>query len=207
VASHHRLLGAAYRPARLVNWTAERLGLASRHHLRVFLYHDVPEEEMGRLAEQLRWLARSWTFVTPDQFAAMAYGEAPVRGRSLLVTLDDGFASNRIAAERVLNPLGIRAVFFAVSEFVGIEHADDARRFIAERIQPGSHANDIPPRWRNMRWNDLEALLDQGHVIGGHTASHARLSSIDDSCLEQRSSHRSGRCRLPFCCLSRWASF
>ncbi len=32
-----------------------------------------------------------------------------------------------------------------------------------------------------MRWRDLEALLDQGHSIGCHTASHARLSTIDSN--------------------------
>ncbi|TAJ18018.1 MAG: polysaccharide deacetylase family protein, partial [Planctomycetota bacterium] len=30
----------------------------------------------------------------------------------------------------------------------------------------------------NLTWNDLSGLLDQGHAIGAHTASHVRLSAI-----------------------------
>lgn len=31
-----------------------------------------------------------------------------------------------------------------------------------------------------MNWDDLAALLEQSHSIGAHTASHARLSLIND---------------------------
>jgi peptidoglycan/xylan/chitin deacetylase (PgdA/CDA1 family) len=161
-----------------VSSSAQRLGLRSPNRLRVLIYHDVPTQELAPLATQLRWLARSWNFVSADEFGAMAAGDAPVRGKNLLVSFDDGFASNRVAAEHVLNPLGIRALFFAVSDFVGIEDRDEARRFIARNIQPGSRPEDLPSTWSNMGWADLEALLEQGHTIGGHTRTHARLSQI-----------------------------
>ena len=32
-----------------------------------------------------------------------------------------------------------------------------------------------------MNWDDLSALLEQGHTIGAHTKSHARLSTISDT--------------------------
>jgi len=108
----------------------------------------------------------------------MVAGDEPIHGRNLLLTFDDGFASNRVVAEEVLNPLGIRALFFVVSDLVRIEDRIQARCFMAERLFPEMHIEKLPAHWSNMGWRDLEALLEQGHCIGCHTASHARLSKI-----------------------------
>jgi peptidoglycan/xylan/chitin deacetylase (PgdA/CDA1 family) len=173
-----RILSASYYPLRLVRSIREPLGSVSRDRLRVLLYHDVAPEEQERFAAQLRWLARRWTFVGPDQFAAMVSGHAPVRGANLLLTFDDGFATNRVVAEQVLAPLGIRALFFVVSELVALESAQEARRFLTRRMWPGMREESAPAHWDSMRWADLEALLEQGHAIGAHTATHARLSEV-----------------------------
>lgn len=175
----HRILAGTYYPLKLAKAIGRPLGLTGPHRLRVLLYHDIAPNDQARFAEQLRWLARTWTFVTPEQFAAMISGCEPVCGSNLLVTFDDGFASNRVVAEEVLNPMGIRALFFVVSDFVAISDRDDARHFIAKHIQPGSSVDELPAHWANMGWADLEALLEQGHCIGGHTRTHARLSQID----------------------------
>jgi peptidoglycan/xylan/chitin deacetylase (PgdA/CDA1 family) len=39
----------------------------------------------------------------------------------------------------------------------------------------------LPPYLNSMKWADLEHLLEQGHTIGAHTRSHARLSEISSS--------------------------
>jgi peptidoglycan/xylan/chitin deacetylase (PgdA/CDA1 family) len=178
---HHRILASAYYPIKLAKAVARPLGLARTNQLRSLLYHDIAPLDHDDFAAQLQWLKRSWNFVSVEHFAAMASGQEPVRGRNLLLTFDDGFTSNRTVAEAVLNPMGIRALFFVVSELVGIEDREAARRLIAERIYPGTIAEDLPAHWANMRWSDLEALLDQGHSIGCHTASHARLSAINST--------------------------
>lgn len=176
---HHCILAGAYHPLRLVKAIGRPLSLANPDRLRVLLYHDIAPQDQTRFAAQLRWLANTWIFVTPERFAAMVSGEEPIRGSNLLLTFDDGFASNRVVAEEVLNPMGIRALFFAVSDFVDLVDRDDARSFIAKHIQPGSQAGELPAHWYNMGWADLEALLEQGHCIGGHTRTHARLSQIN----------------------------
>lgn len=175
---HHRILAAAYRPLKLASGVGRSLGVSPENRLRVLLHHDIPPEEQEGFAVQLRWLARSWNFVSPGRFSAMMSGEEPILGQNLLLTFDDGFASNRAVAEQVLNPIGIRALFFVVSDFVAIGDRDEARRFVARRIQPGSRAEDLPAHWENMSWTDLDALLEQGHAIGAHTRTHARLSDL-----------------------------
>ena len=184
---HHRILASSYLPLRLAKSIGRPLGLSSPDRLRVLLYHDVEPHAHARFAAQLRWLARTWTFVTPERFAAMMSGAEPIIGSNLLLTFDDGFASNRVVAEQVLNPMGISGLFFVVSDFVTLEKRDEARHFIERYIEPNNHADKMPPHLYNMGWEDLEALLEQGHSIGCHTRTHARLSQItNETELEQQ---------------------
>ena len=175
---HHAVLAGAYAPIRGVRAVADRLGLSRADRLRVLLYHDIPASDESRFASQLRWLGQRWQFASPARAEAMLAGDEPIHGRHLLVTFDDGFMSNRVVAERVLNPLGIGALFFIVSDFVGLLDRHDIRQFIASRILPGNKAERLPQAWGNMGWNDLEALLQQGHAIGAHTRTHVRLSEL-----------------------------
>ena len=178
MAHHHQILARLYPLLRITKAIGRPLGLTSSDRLRVLLYHDVAPYEESQFAAQLDWLRRTWTFVTPERFGAMMLGNEPIRGFNLLLTFDDGLASNRVVAEKVLNPLGIRALFFVVSDFTSIHDYQEARRFISKHIWPGTQADDLPEHWYNMGWHDLEALLEQGHSIGGHTRTHARLSRI-----------------------------
>lgn len=182
---HHHLLAASYLPIKLAKDIGRYLGLVSPNVLRVLLYHDIAPEDQARFADQLRWLARTWTFISPERFAAMSSGEVPIQGRNLLLTFDDGFASNRVIAEQILNPLGIRALFFVISDFVDIVDPIAAREFISQNIYPGRSPEELPKHWLNMGWTDLDALVKQGHSVGSHTRTHARLSTLEDQDLEQ----------------------
>ncbi len=172
----HRLLAAAYPPLRVGNSLLRHIGARPSGRLRVLLYHDIAPHEEERFAAHLRWLARSWRFVDTPTFAAMVSGEQPVRDDNLLLTFDDGYASNRLVAERVLNPMGIRALFFVVSNFAELTGADDRHAFIARHIYPGMDPTTMPDHLQNMTWDDLGKLLETGHTVGNHTATHARLS-------------------------------
>jgi len=152
--------------------------------LRVLLYHDIAPADEARFAAQLRWLSRSWRFITPSDFAAMISGELPVLEDCLLLSFDDGFASNRRIAETVLNPMGINAVFFVVSEYADLSDTADWRGFIAKYIYPNLMPEDVPDHWQNMTWDDLAYLLETGHSMGGHTAHHKRLSQVAEEELE-----------------------
>jgi len=155
--------------------------------LRALLYHDIAPNAHACFAAQLRWLSRTWTFVTPERFAAMVSGKEAIHGSNLLLTFDDGFASNRVVAEQVLNPMGISGLFFVVPDFVTLDNRDEARHFIERHIEPDNNAEKMPSHLYNMGWADLEALLEQGHTIGCHTRNHARLSQItNESELEQQ---------------------
>lgn len=174
----HSLLAASYQPLRLGNNLLRHVGAKTDSRLRVLLYHDIAPHEQEQLVAQLRWLVQSWTFVSPRQFEAMVEGDEPIKGANLLLSFDDGFASNRKVAEEVLNPMGIKALFFVVSAFVNLVDGDDYRAFIARYICPGLTPETLPDHWRNMTWADLHYLLETGHTIGAHTQTHACLSGL-----------------------------
>lgn len=175
---HHSLLAAAYHPIKLVRALGRSVGMVKEHQLRVLLYHDIAPGDQNNFAAQMRWLKHSWNFISVKQFEAMMLGEEPVSGRNLLLTFDDGFASNRQVVEQVLNPMGIQALFFVVSELVGMDDELEARKLIAANVCPGKYAEQLPAHWASMGWRDLEILLESGHVIGCHTGTHARLSEV-----------------------------
>ena len=177
----HHTLASSYPALNLFRRFGHFTGLNRSKRLRVLLYHDIAPEEHEVFESQLGWLSRHWTFISPDQFTSLINGEATIQNNSLLLTFDDGFASNLIVAEKILNPMGIQALFFVVSDFVAIEDYEEARQFIVRHIQPGTSMDELPTHLYNMRWTDLEVLLELGHTIGAHTRSHARLSEIRSS--------------------------
>ena len=152
------------------------LHIVSPNRLRVLIYHDIPSEEEGAFRKQMHSLKKHWNIITPSEFEQMITGGCQVNGDNLLITFDDGFSSNRIVAENVLNPLGIKAIFFVISDFVKIKDRAESHKFIADHIIPGSKVLDIPRSWGSMQLKDLSALINQGHTIGWHTKLHTRLS-------------------------------
>ena len=178
----HWILSATYHPLRLWNGMLGVLG--SRPRLRVLLYHDIAPTEEVHFAAQLRWLSRSWNFVTPEQFSKVISGDERIEHDSLLISFDDGFSSNRKIAETVLNPMGIQALFFVVSDFVSLTDEDSIKNLIAKNIYLNADKNNLPEHCRNMNWEDLKFLLANGHTIGAHTLTHERLSELTGSALK-----------------------
>lgn len=176
----HKILASSYPVLELYNSFTRFTRIRKQGRLRVLVYHDISPDQIDSFAAQLRWLARKWKFITPEMFSSMLSGEEPIVGDNVLLTFDDGFISNRIVAEKVLHEMGISAIFFVVSGFVEISGIDDCHEFIARGIRADLEPNKMPIHWQNMNWDDLRYLLDAGHTIGGHTATHARLSLLKD---------------------------
>jgi peptidoglycan/xylan/chitin deacetylase (PgdA/CDA1 family) len=173
-----RLLPALYRPFRMKNIIMRELKKSKKGRLRVLLYHDISTVNAKAFLSQLEWLRRSWHFITPAEFATMISGERPIERDSLLLSFDDGFLSNRLIADSILAPMGIKAIFFVITNFALLSESMQCAEFIVENICPGMHLDMVPKDWINMTLPDLEHLLRQGHELGAHTASHARLSEI-----------------------------
>ena len=108
---HHQLLIITRPIKKVIHQIGCKLGFINPNRLRVLLYHDVPSNEEISFYNQLVWLKKNWNIVTPLEFEEMITGKIPIIGNNLLITFDDGLLSNRVVAEKILNPLGIKAIF------------------------------------------------------------------------------------------------
>jgi len=177
----HKALGCSYPVLRANKILSEKIRFGNRARLRVLLYHDIPQSSFNDFSRHMGFIAKHWDFIDPALFASIIDGKEKIERDSVLLTFDDGFISNRMVAEEVLNKLGIKALFFVVSDFVDLADAAASKDFVARTICPKLSPEQVPESMLNMGWEDLEALLEQGHTIGGHTKTHARLSDIADN--------------------------
>lgn len=183
--SFRNAFGWSYYPLKIVNQAYRFARPKARPRLRVLSYHDMAEADEELLARQLRWLLKRWNIVSPQDFAAIVDGKMRAERDTLLLTFDDGTISNLHVAEHVLRPLGIRALFFVVGKYAMLAEGDDWRAFAAKNIVPTRNRTAFPENFRNMSIRDLKMLLTNGHVIGAHTATHARLSTLTGESLRE----------------------
>jgi len=148
--------------------------------LRILIFHDIPPEDESVFSNLLIWLSKRWNFITPNEFEKIIKGESPNQGDNLLLTFDDGFRSSFTVAEKYLNPMNIKALFFVVSDFISINDPIKSKKFISDNIIPGMSPDLLPKHMLNMSWNDLRSLINQGHFIGAHTKTHAKTSEISN---------------------------
>lgn len=95
----------------------------------------------------------------------------------VLLTFDDGFASNRHVAEEVLEPLGVRGLFFITHDFIGLPKTE-ARTFAQRHFYPSRKIVTSDGDIEAMNWQDLEWLISKGHTLGAHTYIHDALADL-----------------------------
>ena len=105
--------------------------------------------------------------LTLDQLAA----QDDAAGDAVSVTFDDGFLNIRGAVERLLGH-GIPVTIFAVSRCVGGTNTWGGR--------PQRHIPTLPL----LGWDDLESLIRLGAAVETHTRSHAVLTRVAGSALD-----------------------
>src|SRR3989338_8682499 len=128
--------------------------LRSNESLRVLLYHDIPEHQLELFSKQIHFLHKHYQFIDFKTFSKMMAGELPVEGRNLFLTFDDGFLSNKLAVQNILNPLHIKGCFFVLPNFIECQ-ATEIKKFVAARICDSNITEDeISPYLNPMSWDD-----------------------------------------------------
>ena len=122
-------------------------------------------------ARQMTALAKAgWRTLTLAQFAQRFQpGNSALRipHSAFLLTFDDGYASLAQHAYPVLADLGFTATTFLITDFVGRSNTWDMRYTWG--------------RLHHLDWHAVEHWRARGFDFGSHTASHARLTWLDDA--------------------------
>lgn len=117
---------------------------------------------------QMRALAAAgWRTLTLGAFLRRADDPGGACDRELLLTFDDGYASLAEHVYPLLAELGFTATTFLITDFVGRTNTWDVRY-----------------TWRplpHLDWAAVERWAGRGFDFGSHTASHARLTWLDDA--------------------------
>jgi peptidoglycan/xylan/chitin deacetylase (PgdA/CDA1 family) len=139
----------------------------------VLCYHRIggPLElgvtRLGRrvFERQMRALAQGgWRTLTLAAFAERL--KTAPRAREFLLTFDDGYGSLADQAYPVLADIAFTAVTFLVTDHVGGTNTWDAR-YTWHRLP-------------HLPWGEVERWQARGFEFGSHTATHGRLTWLDD---------------------------
>jgi peptidoglycan/xylan/chitin deacetylase (PgdA/CDA1 family) len=145
--------------------------------LPVLMYHRVAAEGApamrrwrtmpAEFEEQLSYLSSAgYRSATLEEWRDARQTNRALPGRAVVLTFDDGYADFETAALPLLKRYGFAATVFVVTGGVGeVNHWDAA-------------TETVPL----MGWESLRRLAAEPTVnIGGHTATHARLTGLDDA--------------------------
>lgn len=108
----------------------------------------------GAFRDQIAWLADTHPVITVEQALDGVRGVA--------ITFDDGYRDNLMNAQPVLERHGAPWTLFFVAGLAG--------KVLAHGRDPGGSTL--------LTWDEIRHLRDAGVEIGGHTMTHARLSSL-----------------------------
>lgn len=131
---------------------------AAPRRLPVLMYHKIARSgagdmaiTAGKLEEELAFLRQSgYAAILPADWLAYCAGERELPERICMLTFDDGWKSQYQLALPLLRKYGFKAVFYVYPDFVNCPAA--------------------------MSWEQLRELASQGHCIGSHSKSHAKLT-------------------------------
>ncbi|HEU4564267.1 MAG TPA: polysaccharide deacetylase family protein [Gemmatimonadaceae bacterium] len=139
-------------------------------------YHKVERRlELGvtrisprRFARQIERFARAgWRALTLAELVACARGERAAGKRELAITFDDAYRGLREHAFPVLRAHGFAATCFVITDYAGRLNRWD--------VAYGGR------RFAHLAWRDIERWRALGMDFGSHTATHQRLTWIDDA--------------------------
>lgn len=140
--------------------------------VRVLYMHATPADQADALRRHLAWLQQQFRLIDFATLVDWFESDSQPAGDgrpAMLLTFDDGLASNYEVAAPILEEAGVRGLFFVVPGF-SVLTGDESMRFYRDRIRKRhSFEPSMTPR-------QIRSLADRGHAIGNHTFSHAHLA-------------------------------
>lgn len=157
-------------------WVLKNRLFVHKNQIRVLMYHDIPETQLELFEGQIKYLLqKKYSFIDAEECKKVLTNQVRRQGISLMVTFDDGFASN-YAAARILDKYGIKGIFFIPPDFVDCADRKAQIKFIRDRLLLPEHS--ITDAMKPLTWEQLSEMKSRGHYIEAHTMSHARVSQL-----------------------------
>lgn len=128
--------------------------LYQNDYIRVLNYHEIHGKDLKNFEYQLKWYLKHFEVIDESKMIAYMRGEKSfIKKPGILLTFDDGFEGNYIAATKVMKKYGITGFFFISSDLVG--------------------------KKGYLSWEQLDEMIQDGNTVGCHTATHHRMEETD----------------------------
>ncbi len=137
-------------------------------------YHHVFNDERKDFIRQIRYLKNYGDFISLDDAVNIIAKNTGIGGRYFCLTFDDAFKNNYTNALPILLDHGCTGAFFVPTDYIGCDITKDweiAQKFFNNTQYP------LPIEFMN--WDNCRELINAGMVIGSHTCSHAKLSTME----------------------------
>jgi peptidoglycan/xylan/chitin deacetylase (PgdA/CDA1 family) len=146
--------------------------------LRIAVFHGTPPATLDALRRTVAWWRERWPMAAPADVDDLVAGRwRSADGDRLLVTFDDGLASNYDAAVWLARA-GIQAVFFVVPTLLDRTIA----QFIRYHEERGVVA--VPPvplgDARGLSTSQVREILSMGHRLAAHNNAHRDLGHVKE---------------------------
>lgn len=153
--------------------------LLATPRVQILLLHHVFDDERDGFRRLIESLAFDHALVPYGEAVRLASAPSAetLPRPAIAFTFDDGYRNCLNAAE-LLGEFGVTACFFVCPWIIGEHDHGRLERFCRDRLR-------IPAPVPFMDWDDLARLRDLGHEIGGHSMTHANLSTLPEDELAQ----------------------
>lgn len=182
------LRGAAIQSAGALHLDELMLAGSCGRFMRAVNFHGTPLVMQDIFIRQLEWLRSRFTVLNPMAMDVFWENIVPSRKPAVLLTFDDGLASNFLVAAPVLESLGLRGLFFVNPGFAEL-NGPAAKAFFLDRLADSRDKSLSPEDWTPMTSAQIAELARRGHSIGNHTYSHADLSRAASGSLSHEIVH------------------
>ena len=124
-------------------------------YIRIVNYHDTKKENIHTFERHLRWYRKHFDNVDYRSFKNfLESGKLRAERPGIMLTFDDGLKGNYEVAKRLLKEYGFTGYFMCSSELIGT----------------GGYMTET----------ELKELINDGNVVGSHTATHHRMRETDE---------------------------
>lgn len=108
-----------------------------------------------------------WKTLSLSEFAASVERPTPPPSHAFLLSFDDGYAELAEFAYPIVAEVGFTTTTFLITDYIGETNAWDIQ-YTREPL-------------RHLDWGAVESWKARGFDFASHTASHARLTWLDDA--------------------------
>ena len=188
------------RAAAIAALSVSRTPTATKGWIRFPYYHHVFDDERQGFEQHIRYFKNVGDIISIDDAARMIADDAPIDGRYLCITFDDGFKNWIENALPILVAENAVAAFFVATDYIGTDLQGDRDTLLAF-YDDGARLMEF------LNWDDCRTMAEAGMTIGSHSQGHVHLLDLDDAAAErelagskQKIETETGRPCLHFCC-------